>query len=166
MSEILNIKDAENYKLPNNNININETDKLKDEENTIDFPITSETKLDSYEDENNTKINDKSFDSQLENENNKLEIKEVNHKLEAINGNFMPSAILLEKRKIDVNEIIDSDGNTLLHLAVKYSYLNVVKTLIELFNADVNYKNNFGETPFHLVCTNERQDLFVSSYFF
>ena len=165
MSEILNIKDAENYKLPNNNININETDKLKDEENTIDFPITSETKLDSYEDENNTKINDKSFDSQLENENNKLEIKEVNHKLEAINGNFMPSAILLEKRKIDVNEIIDSDGNTLLHLAVKYSYLNVVKTLIELFNADVNYKNNFGETPFHLVCTNERQDLFVSSYF-
>ena len=165
MSEILNIKDAENYKLPNNNININETDKLKDEENTIEFPITSETKLDSYEDENNTKINDKSFDSQLENENNKLEIKEVNHKLEAINGNFMPSAILLEKRKIDVNEIIDSDGNTLLHLAVKYSYLNVVKTLIELFNADVNYKNNFGETPFHLVCTNERQDLFVSSYF-
>ena len=72
MSEILNIKDVENYKLPNNNININETDKLKDEENTIEFPITSETKLDSYEDENNTKLNDKSFDSQLENENNKL----------------------------------------------------------------------------------------------
>ena len=41
----------------------------------------------------------------------------------------MPSAILLEKRKIYINEIIDSDRNTLLYLAVKYSHLNLLKLL-------------------------------------
>ena len=150
MNEELNIVPENSPKI---NLIANEMEKLN-EGIKLDFPSSTETKLDSLEDDNIRKLN-----LENEKENEKEEIKQINHKLEAINGNFMPSAILLERKTININESIDSDGNTLLHLAIKYSYLNVIKTLIELFNADINYKNNLGETPFHLVCSSEKKDL-------
>ena len=156
MSQELNIITDNSPKI---NLIANENEKLNDGLK-LDFPSSTETKLDSLEDDNFRKLNIEK-EEEMKNE----EIKQINHKVEAINGNFMPSAILLERKKIDVNESIDSDGNTLLHLAIKYCYLNVIKTLIELFNADINHKNNLGETPFHLICSNEKKDLFVSSYF-
>ena len=156
MSEELNIITENSPKV---NLIANETEKLNDGLK-LDFPSSTETKLDSLEDDNIRNLN-----IENEEENKNEEIKQINHKIEAINGNFMPSAILLERKQINVNESIDSDGNTLLHLAIKYSYLNVIKALIELFHADINYKNNLGETPFHILCSSDKKDLFVSSYF-
>ena len=54
--------------------------------------------------------------------------------------------------KIDINDIVDENGNTLLHFAVDYDNLKIVKYLIE-HGAEVNVKNNEGYTPlYHQRC--------------
>ena len=63
----------------------------------------------------------------------------IDHKAEAIKGNFMPSLVLLEQHKIDVNESIDDNGNTLLHLSAKFCYLNVVRALTPSFTLVISY---------------------------
>ena len=88
----------------------------------------------------------------------------IDHKAEAIKGNFMPSLVLLEQHKIDVNESIDDNGNTLLHLSAKFCYLNVVRALIELFQGDINCKNKHGQSPLHVVCNNKLRDNHYLSY--
>ena len=89
----------------------------------------------------------------------------IDHKQEALKGNFSPACILLERREIDVNEKIDTYGNTLLHLATQFRFLNVIRTLIELFQADVNAKNDVDQTAFHILCKNTEPELFTVGYF-
>ena len=84
MNEELNIIPENSPKI---NLIANEMEKLN-EGIKLDFPSSTETKLDSLEDDNIRKLN-----LENEKENEKKEIKQINHKLEAINGNFMPSAI-------------------------------------------------------------------------
>ena len=88
------------------------------------------------------------------------------HRLEATKGNFMPSIVLLDEKKIDVNEPIDEKEDTLLHLACKFADINAVKTLIEEFEADLNAKNTLEKTPFYILCKNKnKHDPFLFSYF-
>ena len=48
----------------------------------------------------------------------------------------MPAMIMLEQNKINVNEIVDpKNQETLLHLAGRFQFFNVMRTLIEKFNS-------------------------------
>jgi ankyrin repeat protein len=50
----------------------------------------------------------------------------------------------------DINNIVDSDGNTLLHILIKNCKLHIARFMIEYLNFDLNIQNNKGETPIHL----------------
>lgn len=89
----------------------------------------------------------------------------VNWKDELYKGNFMPAFCLLDQKKILVDDIIDyNTENRLLHLALSYSFTNVTRGLIEIFKCSLNLKNRFGHTPFHILCNNEQNDIFLFSY--
>ena len=49
----------------------------------------------------------------------------------------------------NINNLIDLDGNTLLHIVIKNRKLNVAKFIIEYLQFDLNIQNNNGETPVH-----------------
>jgi ankyrin repeat protein len=50
----------------------------------------------------------------------------------------------------NINNLLDLDGNTLLHIVIKNRKINVAKFMIEYLNFGLNTKNNNGETPVHL----------------
>ncbi len=107
------------------------------------------------------------FDSKKiqNNNNNNTNNLVVNWKDEIYKGNFMPAFLLLDQGKINVNDIIEPNTqNTLLHLALSFSYTNVTRGLIEIFKCHLNPKNRFGHTPFHILCNNELNDIFLFSY--
>ena len=88
------------------------------------------------------------------------QIKTVSWKLEALKGNFMPAMIMLEQKKINVNDIVDPiKQETLLHLAGRFGYFNVMRTLIETFNADINRKNVNGHTLLYLIVSTNNGNL-------
>ena len=88
------------------------------------------------------------------------QIKTVSWKLEALKGNFMPAMIMLEQKKINVNDIVDPiKQETLLHLAGRFGYFNVMRTLIETFNADINIKNVNGHTLLFLIVSTNNGNL-------
>ena len=88
------------------------------------------------------------------------QIKTVSWKLEALKGNFMPAMIMLEQKKINVNDIVDPiKQETLLHLAGRFGYFNVMRTLIETFNADINRKNVNGHTLLFLIVSTNNGNL-------
>ena len=113
---------------------------------------------------NSEEINFEISDSEeniLENNNQVISYKE-----ELLKGNFMPAIILLEKKKINVNdEVNNQTGDTLLHYSVMFSLINVTKILIELFNADPNIKNKAGMTPLHIICSNKDKNIFLLIYY-
>ena len=79
-------------------------------------------------------------------------IEKVNWKNEALKGNFMPAVIMLEQNKINVNDIVEENNKeTLLHLAGRYTFYNVIRVLIEKFHADLNIKNKNGHTLLYLI---------------
>jgi len=49
----------------------------------------------------------------------------------------------------NINNLIDLDGNTLLHIVIKNRKLNIAKFMIEYLSVDLNTQNNNGETPVH-----------------
>ena len=49
----------------------------------------------------------------------------------------------------DINNLIDLDGNTLLHIVIKNRKINIAKFMIEYLKSDLNIQNNNGETPVH-----------------
>ena len=98
-----------------------------------------------------------------EQENNIEEKKEkpiVYWREEALKGNFMPAMIMLEQNKINVNEIVDpKNQETLLHLAGRFQFFNVIRTLIEKFNADINVKNVNGYSLLYLIVSSTAKNL-------
>ncbi|USE33833.1 ankyrin repeat domain-containing protein [Endozoicomonas sp. SCSIO W0465] len=78
----------------------------------------------------------------------------------AINGE-KNMARLLQVEGIDI-DVLDSEGNTALHHAVRNHNLETVKTLLK-FNADANIRNNCGGfTPLHLAARKPKYpDLFT-----
>lgn len=84
---------------------------------------------------------------------------------EAIKGNFMPAVLMLERRQINIEEIVNPQtGDKLIHLAVTFSYLNVTRCLVEKFKANVNSRNMQGHSPLHIVANNTTKDLFLLCY--
>ena len=98
-----------------------------------------------------------------EQENNIEEKKEkpiVYWREEALKGNFMPAMIMLEQNKINVNEVVDpKNQETLLHLAGRFQFFNVMRTLIEKFNADINIKNVNGYSLLYLIVSSTARNL-------
>ena len=89
----------------------------------------------------------------------------VNWREECIKGNLMPGVLLLEQKKISVNDIVNPDnGNTLLHYAANFGFYNVVRTLIEKFDADVNIQNKAGFSPLFLIVSNTDTNIFNFHY--
>lgn len=89
----------------------------------------------------------------------------INHKDEALIGNFAPSIILLSENQIDINEQYNKEGDTLLHLACKFSDFNTIRLLIEKYNLNINLKNKYDQTPFYKLCDSRKSDNEVISYF-
>ena len=120
---------------------------------------------------NQLSVNIKSKDSLLisgERSNNNIEnfANDSDNKSEAIIGNFIPSIALLSENKININDKYNNDGDTLLHLACKFSDFNCIRALIEKFGANINLQNNNGQTPFYKLCDNRNSDDEIISYFF
>ena len=89
----------------------------------------------------------------------------VNWREECIKGNLMPGVLLLDQKKISVNDIVNPDnGNTLLHYAANYGFYNVVRTLIEKFDADINIQNKSGFSPLFLIVSNTDTNIFNFHY--
>ena len=85
-------------------------------------------------------------------ENKESQIEKVEWRKEAVKGNFMPAIIMLEQNKIKVNDIVEeNNGDTLLILAGRFSYYNVIRVLIEKFNADINVKNKNGYSLLYIM---------------
>jgi hypothetical protein len=90
----------------------------------------------------------------------------IDWKKECIKGNLMPGIIMLEEKRINVDDIVDpSSGNTMLHIAANYGYYNVIRALIEIYNADYNKQNNYGFTPLFLIVSNTDSNVFNFQYF-
>ena len=93
-------------------------------------------------------------------EEKKEEIKITSWREEALKGNFMPAMILIEQNKLNVNEIVKPDSQeTLLHLAGRFGYFNVMRTLIEKFHADINARNINGHSLLFLVVSSTGRNL-------
>ncbi len=117
----------------------------------------------NYNPKNDLRSNKQEKESISENQNqeNSLSISQ-----EVLNGNFIKSIVYLYESKISINDIYNEEGDTLLHLACKFSDFNVIKTLIEKFGADINKPNNNNITPFYIVCDTRDYEQEIISYFF
>ena len=79
---------------------------------------------------------------------------------QALKGNFMPAVVMLDRKEINVEDVVDSNtGNKLIHLAVFRGYLNVVRTLHETFKCNISVVNNYGHSPLHLLCSRFSLDM-------
>lgn len=73
----------------------------------------------------------------------------------AINYNDTLVLHLLIAKGEDINEV-DSDGNSLLHVALHYDHAECVRLLLTAPGIDINKANRFGETPLHWAAKNGR----------
>lgn len=110
-------------------------------------------------------INEEENENEVKEENNIEEIKieqrpKVSWREEALKGNFMPAMIMLENNKINVNEIVQPfTKESLLLLAGRFGYFNVLRTLIEKFKADINFKNINGHSLLFLIVSSTNGNL-------
>ncbi len=113
--------------------------------------------------DNSTQFNRKY--SEDEKENNKKE-DEVYWKEECMKGNFMPGVMMLEQKRIKVDdEVNPQNGNTLLHYAAIFNFYNVIRALVEIYHADINKQNKSGHTPFFYIVSNSDKNIFNFQYF-
>ena len=106
----------------------------------------------------------KKYSEDEEENKNKTEI--IYWKEECIKGNLMPGIIMLEQKKINVDDEVNSiNGNTLLHYAANYGFYNVIRALIEIYHADINKQNKSGFTPFYYIVNNSDTNIFNFQYF-
>ena len=99
-----------------------------------------------------------------ENKDNK-EKKPLNWKEECINSNLMPGIIMLENKKIKVDEEVNqSNGNTLLHYAASFGFYNAIRALVEIYNADINIQNKLGYSPLFYIINNKDPNIFNFQY--
>ena len=126
-----------------------------------------ESKDNNFNKENNLieETDDKQTEENTINTSEKKEEEGVNWREECINGNLMPGVLLVEQKKISVNEIVSPDtGNTLLHYAANFGFYNVIRTLIEKFDADLNIQNKAGYSPLFLIVSNTDTNIFNFHY--
>ena len=107
----------------------------------------------------NEEIEEKNIDT-------KNEIEIINWKEQCMKGDLMPGIIMLENKKIKVDDEINKDnGNTLLHYAALYGYYNVIRALIEIYHADINKVNKSGYSPIFFIVSNFNGNIFNFHYF-
>ena len=126
-----------------------------------------ESESDNFQKENNLieETDDTKTEENIINTSEKKDEDVVNWRQECINGNLMPGVLLVEQNKISVNEVVNPEnGNTLLHYACNFGFYNVIRTLIEKFNADINVKNKLGYTPMFLIVSNTDTNIFNFQY--
>ena len=106
----------------------------------------------------------KKYSEDEEENKNKTEI--IYWKEECIKGNLMPGIMMLEQKKINVDdEVSSTNGNTLLHYAANYGFYNVIRSLVEIYHADINKQNKYGYTPFFYIVSNLDTNIFNFQYF-
>jgi ankyrin repeat protein len=117
-------------------------------------------------------IEKKSIEENKEEEkkNKKEEKKDKSQTLywkeECMKSNLMPGIIMLEQKKINVDEEVNStNGNTLLHYAASYGFYNAIRALIEIYNADINKQNKIGYSPLFYIVNNLDTNIFNFQYF-
>lgn len=97
---------------------------------------------------------------------NKNTLETINWKEECMKGNLMPGIIMLEKKKLNVDDEVNSkNGNTLLHYAAYFGFYNVIRALVEIYHADINKQNKSGHTPFYYIVINMDANIFNFQYF-
>ena len=97
---------------------------------------------------------------------NKNTLETINWKEECMKGNLMPGIIMLEKKKLNVDDEVNSkNGNTLLHYAAYFGFYNVIRALVEIYHADINKQNKSGHTPFYYIVINMDTNIFNFQYF-
>ena len=100
------------------------------------------------------------------NNTNKNNSKPMNWKEECEKGNLMPGIIMLEQKRINVDdEVNSSNGNTLLHYAASFGFYNAIRALIEIYNADINKQNKLGYSPLYYIVNNNDTNIFNFQYF-
>jgi len=56
-----------------------------------------------------------------------------------MNGSFLPAAFLLKHGRVAIEDLVDeSQGLRILHYACYFGKIKALKTLVEVFKADVN----------------------------
>ncbi len=109
---------------------------------------------------------DEEHSSKEKNKNDLSDTEIVDWKKEFIQGNMMPGIIMLEQKRINVDDIVNPEnGNTMLHYAAYYGFYNVFRSLIEIYNADYNKQNNCGFTPLFFIVSNTDANIFNFQYF-
>jgi len=117
------------------------------------------------ENESNQQTKNESEIIQTEEKEIKQDQEAVNWRDQCIRGNLMPGIMMLEQKKLDVNdEINPENGNTLLHYAANYGFYNVIRALIEIYHADVNKQNKYGYTPLYYIVSNTEINIFNFQY--
>ena len=100
------------------------------------------------------------------NNTNKNNSKPMNWKEECEKSNLMPGIIMLEQKRINVDdEVNSSNGNTLLHYAASFGFYNAIRALIEIYNADINKQNKLGYSPLYYIVNNNDTNIFNFQYF-
>ena len=178
------MSDTNNYQPINSETNLNSDSTLNIKEDSNPDSNNTETNTDNDNSINNNNNNIIINPNNTENENiintntnnnnnnnqfpqqNLVHPESISYISEITRGNFMPSVLLLEQNKININSAINQfTGETLLHMACNFSYYNVVRCFIENFKADYNIKNKMGLTPFHCVVMNKSKDMMLLTYF-
>ena len=65
---------------------------------------------------------------------------------------------LTSKQECDV-EVVDEDGNRILHLACQHGSVDLVKQLVEVAGCDINVRGKNGKTCLHLACMRNDYDI-------
>jgi len=124
--------------------------------------------------DNNVSENSEKKSNEENKEEEKEEKKEEKHdksqtlywKEECMKSNLMPGMIMLEQKRINVDEEVNpTNGNTLLHYAASYGFYNAIRALTEIYNADINKQNKLGYSPLFYIVNNPDTNIFNFQYF-
>eukprot|EP00347_Sterkiella_histriomuscorum_P014358 403361177 len=91
---------------------------------------------------------------EVKDEDDPTQPKEVDYKQTVLNGSFLPAISLLQNNLIDIETIIDENqGLRLLHYASYFGKIKALKTLCEVYKADVNSIDYRAQTSLHVACS-------------
>ena len=72
---------------------------------------------------------------------------------------------LSSKQECDV-EVVDEDGNRILHLACQHSNVDLVKHLVEVAGCDINAKGQYERSSLHIACSNRQSGTEIVQFLF
>lgn len=90
-----------------------------------------------------------------------IEVAELQRKIK--DGDRSSLIKLLIDPKYKPNMILNDKNETMLHMACRNGHLDIVRTLIEVYNCDLKVIDVFGNSPFHIACAYKH--LKVVAYF-